>query len=302
MKNNGIVSQKTKTYTYEPVFHPAYLNNKSEVYCRMANDILEFDSQRCYDCPLWNDEGDVACCYYDFNDAKEYSPNEAKRHAEGMIKLGISNEFPEFIDGGFWTEDALVYEKALQFAAKAHKGAYRKGTKIPYIVHPVEASMIALRLYKEIKPDSNMGLYEIAAAAALHDVVEDTKYTISDIEQEFGDNIAELVRHESENKRENIPASESWRIRKEETLNHLLNAPVEAKMIAMGDKLSNMRSMAKDYRGSGDKMWDKFNMKDKNAHKWYYKSLIDIFRCFCETAAYKEYVKLCDEVFGKHFT
>ena len=59
---------------------------------------------------------------------------------------------------------------------------------------------------------------EVIAAAALHDVVEDTPITIAEIEAEFGQKIAFYVAHESENKREDRPKSETWKIRKQEQL------------------------------------------------------------------------------------
>lgn len=302
--NYSFENIKNKTFTYEPSVHVAVLDNKERVFCRMANAIIKSDDVICDYCPLCNGGARVICCtYYDFGLLPEVSPSEAKKHTEGMIKLGISKEFPDFVDEGSingfeWNENAAVYEKALQFAAEAHKGQYRKGTKIPYIVHPVEASMIAMRLYNEINPKTNMDIYEIAAAAALHDVVEDTDHDINDIEREFGGRIAKIVGHESENKREELPPEESWRIRKEEALFHLENAPLEAKIVAMGDKLSNMRAIAKDHREQGDAMWEKFNMKDITAQAWYYRNLARVFGYFNGTNAYAEYTKLCGEVFG----
>lgn len=196
------------------------------------------------------------------------------------------------------TEFTPVYEKALQFAAEAHKGQFRKGTTIPYIVHPAEASIIAMQLYNDVNPNIGIDIYEIAAAAALHDVVEDTDHDIKDIEREFGCRIAEIVGHESENKREELPPEESWKIRKEEALSHLEHAPIEAKIVAMGDKLSNMRAMARDHRELGDAMWEKFNMKDVTAQAWYYRSIAKVLECFEGTNAYAEYTELCKEVFG----
>lgn len=306
--NYSFENIKNKTFTYEPSVHVTVLDNKERVFCRMANAILKFEPDRCFNCPLWNGEARVVCCtYYDFGLPPEVSPSEAKKHTEGMIKLGISKEFPDFVDEGSingfeWNENAAVYEKALQFAAEAHKGQYRKGTKIPYIVHPVEASMIAMRLFNELNPKTDMDIYEIASAAALHDVVEDTKYTIHDIEREFGSRIAEIVGHESENKREELPPEESWKIRKEEALEHLENASLEAKIVAMGDKLSNMRAIAKDHRELGDAMWEKFNMKDITAQAWYYRSIARVLDCFNGTSLYNEYTELCKKVFGDEKT
>ncbi|MDR3271762.1 MAG: HD domain-containing protein, partial [Peptococcaceae bacterium] len=77
---------------------------------------------------------------------------------------------------------ALV-EKAYWFAEEAHSGQFRNSGE-PYIEHPM---MVALIL-------AEMELDEAAIAAALlHDVIEDTKYTLEDLEQEFGVEVAQLV-------------------------------------------------------------------------------------------------------------
>jgi (p)ppGpp synthase/HD superfamily hydrolase len=58
--------------------------------------------------------------------------------------------------------------KAIEFAAKAHAGQYRKGTKIPYICHPMNVCQILASL--KCSP-------EVMAAGILHDVLEDTRIT-----------------------------------------------------------------------------------------------------------------------------
>ncbi len=78
-----------------------------------------------------------------------------------------------------------VKEKAKIFAIKAHKGQIRKNEKDkPMIMHPISVGM----LLEKFGYDDN-----VIAAGYLHDVVEDTKYTIEDIEKEFGNDIASLV-------------------------------------------------------------------------------------------------------------
>ena len=128
--------------------------------------------------------------------------------------------------------------KAVQFATIAHDGAYRKGTKIPYVAHVIEAGLIAMTLTDD---------EDIIIAAILHDVVEDTSFKLADIEKPFGSRVAELVSHESEDKMHHISASDSWKIRKEAFLNHLSNTPIEAKIIYLSDKLSNMRLSIKTF-------------------------------------------------------
>ena len=89
----------------------------------------------------------------------------------------------------------------------------------------------------------------------LHDVVEDTDTTIDEIAELFGDRVAYLVDSESENKRENLSAESTWKVRKQETLDHLKTAPIDVKMITLGDKLSNIRAINRDYNALGEALW-----------------------------------------------
>ena len=61
-----------------------------------------------------------------------------------------------------------MIRKAAEFAAKAHEGAVRKGSRIPYIYHPMEAAVIVAQMTED---------EEVIAAAYLHDVLEDTAVT-----------------------------------------------------------------------------------------------------------------------------
>ena len=130
-----------------------------------------------------------------------------------------------------------VLDRAIVFATEAHEGQFRKGTQIPYILHPLEAAAIVGTMTTD---------NEIIAGAVLHDVVEDTDTTIDDVQETFGDRVAFLVYSESENKRENSSAQSTWKIRKQETLDHLKKAPLDVKMITLGDKLSNIRAIHRD--------------------------------------------------------
>lgn len=291
---------RRKLYVYERRPHLIRLNTHGSKYCRMANMILPFSSNRCSYCPLWNGEcREVACAYYDLEGPTETSTAEEGKRTAAMIALGLAGEFPEFVDGKQWPVDAMVYENALKFAAEAHKGFFRKGTRIPYIVHPVEVSMIVLGIIEENTGKPRVQDFEVAAAAALHDVVEDTDRSLRDIGVAFGPRIESLVGFESEDKRKDITPEASWRIRKEEFLSHLENAPLDAQMIALGDKLSNIRAMAEDFKKLGDDMWSKFNQKDPAAHEWYYRSVGEILKELAASRFYEEYIRLCDEVFHR---
>ena len=119
-----------------------------------------------------------------------------------------------------------------------------------------------------------------------------------DIMEKFGENICFLVACETEDKRENLPASDTWKIRKQEFLAELCEAPAYAKIISMCDKVSNLRDTAADYKKIGDKVFERFNQKDKSEHKWYYEEILNRLEEFRELSIYKEFATLCKTVFG----
>lgn len=184
----------------------------------------------------------------------------------------------------------MVYEKALEFATRAHLGTTRKGTDIPYITHPVETAEIVSRMTDD---------EDVVVAALLHDVAEDTSYTLDDIRENFGDRVAYLVSEETENKRRGQSAADTWYIRKKETLDHLREASIDVKMLALADKLSNMRLTFSKYQQEGPAMWNCFNEKDPAKQAWYYRGIAEATGELKDTKEWQEYHNLCDSVFGK---
>ena len=77
-----------------------------------------------------------------------------------------------FGDGG-----SKMVKKAAAFAERAHRGAVRKGTAIPYITHPLEAAVIVASITED---------QELIAAALLHDVMEDAGVSREKLKAEFG--------------------------------------------------------------------------------------------------------------------
>ena len=186
--------------------------------------------------------------------------------------------------------DSTLLDRAIIFAVNAHRNTERRGKGFPYIVHPMEA----VEIVATITPDQ-----ELLAAAALHDTVEDTDVTVEDIRREFGDRIAGLVHAESDQFTEGVSEEDSWHDRKQTAIDRLRNAPHDAKIVAMGDKLSNMRAIWRDYMTKGDDLWQIFHVKDKASHEWHYRSLADSLSELAGTFAYKEFVALINQVFGK---
>lgn len=184
-----------------------------------------------------------------------------------------------------------LVSEAIAFAVKAHDGMRRKKSSTPYILHPMEAAVIV----STMTADQNM-----IAAAALHDVVEDAGITIEEIEEKFGKRVRELVSSETEDKRADLPPSETWRIRKEESLNVLKNTDdIGVLMVWLGDKLANMRSIYRDFKVEGNAMWKNFNQKDEKEQAWYYRSIVTLTERLSDTSAWLEYKTLTELVFGE---
>jgi len=82
---------------------------------------------------------------------------------------------------------AETFQRAIEFAAKAHRGQYRKGDGRPYITHPMSV-MTRLRAAKQ-----STNQYLLGTCAVLHDVVEDCGIELDDIAHEFGYYVAAIV-------------------------------------------------------------------------------------------------------------
>ena len=130
--------------------------------------------------------------------------------------------------------DVELIRDALDVAIDAHKEQYRKSGE-PYIFHPLAVAKIAAE---------KIGLDSIGIASALlHDVVEDSKYTIEDIESRFGETIAKIVSgltKISKLKKDKILSIQAENFRK---MLLTLNDDVRVILIKIADRLHNMQTM-----------------------------------------------------------
>ena len=183
-----------------------------------------------------------------------------------------------------------LLDRAIIFAVRAHAGTERRGKGFPYIVHPMEA----VEIVSTITPDQ-----ELLAAAALHDVVEDSGVSVEELRKEFGDRVADIVASESDHFEPGVSEEDSWHARKRAAINRLAAASRDSKIVALGDKLSNMRAIARDYSVQGNKLWSIFHANDPKDHEWHYRGLADSLRELEDTFAFKEFQSLIDNVFSK---
>lgn len=187
--------------------------------------------------------------------------------------------------------DTTLLDKAIVFAVKAHHDTERRGKGFPYIVHPMEAVSIVATMTSDP---------ELLAAAVLHDVVEDTPVTLDELRRTFGERVAALVDQDSDKPDGARSEAEGWRDRKQAAIDRIAAAPYDAKVVAMGDKLSNMRAISRDYDELGDRLWDRFHAPGGRAdHAWHYRGLAASLSDLAGTHAYREFLQLIEHVFGQ---
>ncbi|MBI5759499.1 MAG: bifunctional (p)ppGpp synthetase/guanosine-3',5'-bis(diphosphate) 3'-pyrophosphohydrolase [Planctomycetales bacterium] len=143
-----------------------------------------------------------------------------------------------------------LIERALRVAADAHRHQHRKASDIPYLTHPVSVMVILQR--------AGFHDEELLAAAALHDVVEDTPRSLVDLAADFPPRVLELVACLTERKRGAAGQPRSWQDRKREHIEQVAAGPWEARAIVLADKLHNLATIAFDL-DAGQNVWPRFN-------------------------------------------
>ncbi len=154
---------------------------------------------------------------------------------------------------------AQRYGKALAYAAEKHAGQKRKGSRIPYISHPMAVASLVLEYG---------GSEDEVIAALLHDVAEDCggQEALDEIRQKFGMGVAAIVEGCSDTLETPKP---KWLQRKQTHIDNLREAHRSVRIVAAADKLHNARSILRDYRTDGENVWKRFSAPKEDV-LWYY--------------------------------
>jgi len=131
------------------------------------------------------------------------------------------------------TEDGLpLILKALEFAALKHRDQRRKDQAAsPYINHPIGLANVLAREGGITEP-------VVQAAAILHDTLEDTQTTPAELQEAFGDRIADIVAEVTDDK--NLLKADRKRLQ----IEHAAGLSREAKLVKLADKICNVRDVA----------------------------------------------------------
>ena len=129
-------------------------------------------------------------------------------------------------------QDLEDVDKAFYFAVNAHKDQRRRSGE-PYIYHPIEVATIAAH-------DIGLGRTSIICAL-LHDVVEDTPYTLDDIKEMFGEKVSRVV--DGLTKFDKMEGAESMQAENFKKIITSLTYDVRVVLIKLSDRLHNMRTL-----------------------------------------------------------
>jgi len=156
-------------------------------------------------------------------------------------------------------------ELAIRKTSLAHAEQKRKGSGLPYIIHPFSVMCIA----SEVTDDE-----DILIACLLHDVIEDVpeRYSAAEIQQDFGKRVLSIV--EGVTKDSTLP---DWQARADAYLAQLRITSIESVTVSAADKIHNLMSVLQDYEVVGEDLWKRFNA-GKERQQWWYREVLCVLQ------------------------
>ncbi|MDE6073875.1 MAG: RelA/SpoT family protein, partial [Muribaculaceae bacterium] len=176
--------------------------------------------------------------------------NKTPQEEEELIEAAFQDVLDGYLKSNHRKKVEII-ERAYKFAKEAHKGIRRRSGE-PYILHPIAVAKI-------VSQEIGLGSTSICAAL-LHDVVEDTEYTVEDIEAHFGPKIAQLVSGLTKISGGIFGARASAQAENFRKLLLTMSEDIRVVLIKMADRLHNMRTLgsmapAKQYKIAGETLY-----------------------------------------------
>jgi (p)ppGpp synthase/HD superfamily hydrolase len=172
------------------------------------------------------------------------------------------------------------FGNALQFAHELHRRQVRKTSGVPYVAHLLSVASLVIE---------DGGAEDEATAALLHDSLEDQgrhypggeRQLALDIEERFGAAVRQMVEACTEVFSEEEAGirdkRERWRAHKRAYFQQILEAGPQVRRISCADSLHNVRTLLKDYRTMGERIWTRFLTRNGDDQVWAYRSAAEAF-------------------------
>lgn len=151
-------------------------------------------------------------------------------------------------------------DQALGFAAQCHVRQRRKGSDVPYIMHPVHVAWLLNR--------HGFG-EDVVIAGLLHDVIEDTGCTAQELEKLFGVRVSRCVVAVSEPDK-----SLSWEERKAQAVSRMQSMDQDARAVSCADKAHNLHTIADALEAGNTEIWQRFN-RGEQVQLAHYRQALD---------------------------
>ena len=176
-------------------------------------------------------------------------------------------------------------EQAIRAAAVLHKDQSRKGSRpFPYVTHLFSVATILLDYTKD---------EDVIIAALLHDTIEDTDYTLDELNEDFGGRVTEIVAALTEPKYHHEQKL-TWIERKTAYTKQIKNASLEAVIIAAVDKIHNFRSSVEEYYGDHNRFLQDFG-KNLDERLEIYQSIANVINKRLNGALLEEFNHVFEE-------
>ena len=155
-------------------------------------------------------------------------------------------------------------EKAIKKASILHRNQERKRDGTPYISHLFSVAFILLNYTDD---------EDIIIGGILHDTIEDTDYTVEELEKDFGPKIKEIVLGVTEDK-----SIKDWEERKVKYRENLKTAGYESLMVCAADKIHNLMSLKETFEISGDDLWKSFEAPSPEKYFEHHEAVLKILK------------------------
>ena len=135
-----------------------------------------------------------------------------------------------------------LLSKAIEFATEKHKGVFRRIKGEPYVEHCNRVADIVSVYLTDTRPSQRERSFNVLAAATLHDTLEDTKTTYEELVKEFNVNVAQMVLHLTNDKKEMVEAGgkKFYLAKKINTLTS------DELLIKLADRIDNITDLTND--------------------------------------------------------